>query len=445
LNLFHKPTRTEAVIRGSNHLSGSSDEPGNATGSTPDDAQRASLLSWRIAVMAFFGGIGGGVVFPILPTLGLRMGLSALMIGVILAANRMVRIGMNPFTGALVDRFGGHGVIAAGLFIEGVGTLGYIAALHFAAPAAWFLGGRLVWGAGSSLLFVGAVAAVLAASSGGNRGRLVARARSAISLGVPGGLVLGGLVTEFFSADAAFFAALIISVGTGVAALVGIPRLRPAGDGEPASPPSLRGLTLIVRQRRLAGIWLYAALVSFAVQGLLLATLVLLVDRRGTSIAGFGPEGSAGLLLAILMLAYAGTSLLIGRRLDTLPQRTRYLGRTLALLIAGYLLLAFTHRLGLMLAALVAIGIGTGAVVVPLLTLIGDLVPPGLRGRATAIYQMASDLGSTIGPIVGLVLGVRFGFLAIYAGVALLFLVSLPVVVVLVRAERRAHAAPRAR
>jgi MFS family permease len=110
----------------------------------PDEDRRASLASWRIAVMAFFGGIGGGVVFPILPTLGLRMWLSALMIGAILAANRIVRIGVNPLTGALVDRFGGRGVIASGLFIEGAGTLGYIAALHFAAPAAWFLAGRIV-------------------------------------------------------------------------------------------------------------------------------------------------------------------------------------------------------------------------------------------------------------------------------------------------------------
>ncbi|MGH8215287.1 MAG: MFS transporter [Rhodanobacteraceae bacterium] len=403
--------------------------------SAPGEDHQASLVSWRIAVVAFLGGIGGGVVFPILPTLGLRMGLSAFMVGLILAANRIVRIGMNPLTGVLVDRFGGRGVIAAGLFIEGVGTLGYIAALHFAAPAAWFLAGRLVWGAGSSLLFVGAVAAVLAASSGANRGRLVARARSAISLGVPGGLVLGGLVTDFFSADAAFLAALVLSVASGFAALAGIPRSRRVESPEDKDQTSLHGLLTVLRQRRLAGIWLYAALVSFAVQGLLLATLVLLVERRGISIAGFGAEGSAGLLLAILMLAYAGTSLFIGRRLDALHKRTGLLGASIALLVAGYLVLAFTPTLALIVVALITVGVGTGAIVIPLLTLIGDLVAPGLRGRATAIYQVASDCGGTAGPIVGLMLGVRFGFFAIYAGVAALFVLSLPIAVMLARAE----------
>jgi len=186
----------------------------------------------------------------------------------------------------------------------------------------------------------------------------------------------------------------------------------------------------------LAGIWFYAALVSFSVQGLLLATLVLLVDQRQISLAGFGAEGSAGLLLAILMLAYATTSLLTGRRLDRMRRRTGLLGVTIALLVAGFLLLAFTPALPVILVALVAIGVGTGAIVVPLLTLIGDLVAPGLHGRATAIYQVAADLGGTAGPIVGLVLGVRLGFFAIYAGVAALFVLSLPVAVALVRTER---------
>ncbi len=391
--------------------------------------------------MGFLGGIGGGVVFPILPALGLRMGLSAVVIGVILAANRIVRLGVNPITGSLVDRFGARGVIAAGLFIEGFGTLGYVAALHLGAPTAWFLAGRLVWGAGSSLLFVGAVAAVLTLSSGGNRGRLVARTRSAISLGVPGGLVLGGLVAELVSADAAFFTAMALSICSGLAALAGIPRRRQTFPIEAGSRTSLAGLRGILRQRRLAGIWLYAALVSFSVMGILLATLVLLVDRRGISIAGLGAEGSAGLLLAILMIAYAGTSLMIGRRIDIIRRRTAFLLVAIAFMLAGYLLLAFIHALPLVIVALLAIGLGAGAIVIPLLTLIGDLIAPELRGRATAIYQVASDFGGTAGPILGLYLGYRFGFLPIYLGVAGLFLLSLPIALHLARVERRARRA----
>jgi MFS family permease len=229
----------------------------------------------------------------------------------------------------------------------------------------------------------------------------------------------------------------VLSVATGFAARAGIPRGRPIHAMDTTERTSLHGLLLILRQRRLVGIWFYAALVSFSVQGLLLATLVLLVDQRGISIAGFGAEGSAGLLLAILMLAYAVTSLLTGRRLDAVRRRTSLLGMTIALLVAGYVLLAFTPALTVIVVAL-------GAIVVPLLTLIGDLAAPELRGRATAIYQVAADLGGTAGPIVGLILGVRFGFFAIYGGVAALFALSFPMAIALVRTERhhQRHSAP---
>ncbi|HEX5313907.1 MAG TPA: MFS transporter [Gammaproteobacteria bacterium] len=412
----------------------------NTTSRSSRGQRIANLVSWRIAIMAFLGGIGGGVVFPILPALGQRMGLSAFMIGVILAANRIARLGVNPLTGALTDRYGGRGVIATGLFIEGFGTLGYIAALHFALPAAWFLAGRLIWGVGSSLLFVGAIAAVLTLSESRDRGRFVARARSAVSLGVPGGLVLGGIVADLVSADAAFGVAMALSIAAGFAALAGIPPRAPHTRRRmrEARPQGTRDWLQLLRQRRLAGIWLYAALISFAVQGLLLATLVLLVEQRNTFIADFGAEGSAGLLMAILMLAYAGTSVAIGRRLDLLGRRTVLIVPTVVILIAGFALLAWAPSLAWVLVALIVTGVGTGAAIIPILTLLGDLVPPERRGRATAIYQVAADAGGTLGPILGLVLGVRFGFLFLYGGLALLFVLSLPLALALVRAERSA-------
>ena len=61
---------------------------------------------WAIAGIAFLGGVGGGVVFPILPVIGMDLGISGFMIGLILSANRITRLGFNPVTGSLLDRFG---------------------------------------------------------------------------------------------------------------------------------------------------------------------------------------------------------------------------------------------------------------------------------------------------------------------------------------------------
>lgn len=390
--------------------------------------------------MGFLGGIGGGVVFPILPALGTRMGLSGLVIGIILAANRVTRLAMNPATGSLIDRFGGREVIAAGLMIEGIATLGYIAALHFPVPAAWFMAGRLVWGIGSSFLIVGAVASVLALSTGPERGRFVARVRSAVSLGMPGGLVVGGLVTNFVSVSASFWLATAFSILAGVAALLGIPARSPrdrARRGEAGS--SAGSWRRVLASRELVGVWACAAIVAFSTLGVLLVTLVVLVAQRGLLVPGLGAEGSAGLCMAVLMLAYAGTSALIGRRLDIIARRTTLLLPAMLVLIIGFALLAFAHSLATLVVALFLVGAGTGAIVVPLLALIGDFVVAELRGRATAAYQVASDVGGGIGLVVGLFLGLRFGFRDIYLAIVVLLVLALPVVIKLARTERRAQ------
>ena len=83
-----------------------------------------------LAVIAstFFVGFGG-VVFPILPNLGAVLGISAFTVGVILSANRWVRLVANAPAGALVDRYGTRTPFVVGLFVEGVATLGYVVAL----------------------------------------------------------------------------------------------------------------------------------------------------------------------------------------------------------------------------------------------------------------------------------------------------------------------------
>ena len=50
------------------------------------------------------------------------------------------------------------------------------------------------------------------------------------------------------------------------------------------------------------------ALLFFAVSGVLLATIAVLVDQRALYLFGFGAEGSAGLFMAVLMGARASAS-----------------------------------------------------------------------------------------------------------------------------------------
>jgi len=409
---------------------------------TPASRNRGPVSrSWSIAAIAFVGGVGGGVVFPILPVIGMDLGISGFMIGLILSANRITRLGFNPVTGSLLDRFGARWPVAAGLAIEAVGTLAFSVGLTAASPAAWFLAGRVIWGVGSSLLLVGTLAAVMAIAPTDRRGGMTARVRTAISLGLPAGLVIGGLIADGVSPNAAFLTATGLSVAGALAALAVLP-----GHVRYPDPAPTRG----TRPRRrsedwrellhvpvLRMVWGANALLFFAVSGVLLASLALMVQQRDLYIFGLGAEGSAGLFMAVMMGARASASLAAGRYLDRVASRTGLLFPAMLLVAGGFFGLAVVAQAGTTALVLLLVGAGSGGLTIPMLTLLGDASPRHLHGRALSVYQWSSDLGGALGPAAGLELGHVFGFGVTCAAVGLVLLGMLAPLCVLIVRNRR--------
>ncbi|GAB3676779.1 MFS transporter [Salinisphaera aquimarina] len=379
--------------------------------------------SWGIAAIAFLGGVGGGAVFPILPVIGVDLGISGFMIGLILSANRITRLGFNPITGSLLDRFGARWPVAIGLVIESLGTLAFSVALTAEHPAAWFLAGRIIWGVGSSLLLVGALAAVMAIAPARSRASMTAGVRTAVSLGLPAGLVIGGLVADQISNNAAFLAATGLSVAAAIAAVFLLPDR--AGSAEP--PPTRSGLRAsrtqawreLLAMPTLRIIFAANALLFFAVSGVLLATVAVLVDTRQLYVFGMNAQGSAGLLMAVLMGARASAALASGRYLDRSNSRTSLLLPAMALVAIGFIGLGQALTVPGAALALLVIGAGSGGLTIPMITLLGDIAPRHLHGRALSIYQWSSDFGGALGPAAGLELGRYVGYGWSYAVVGL--------------------------
>ncbi|MES1930887.1 major facilitator superfamily protein [Salinisphaera dokdonensis CL-ES53] len=353
-------------------------------------------------------------MFPILPVVGIDLGISAFMVGLILSANRITRLGFNPITGSLLDRFGARWPVAIGLVIEALGTLAFSIALVSEQPAAWFLAGRIIWGVGSSLLLVGALAAVMAIAPARTRAGMTAKVRTAVSLGLPAGLVLGGLVADQVSNNAAFLTATALSVVAAIAAVF----LLPDQAGEPAgraaradsATPRTQAWRELLAMPTLRIIFAANALLFFAVSGVLLATVAVLVDTRALYVFGMNAQGSAGLLMAVLMGARASTALACGRYLDHSDSRTRLLLPSMALVAIGFVGLGLAGDAVSASLALLVIGAGSGGLTIPMITLLGDVAPRHLHGRALSIYQWSSDLGGALGPAAGLELGRAFGY-----------------------------------
>lgn len=400
---------------------------------------------WAIAAIAFIGGLGGGAVFPILPVVGVALGISGFLIGVILSANRLTRLAFNPITGTLLDRFGARWPVTAGLLLETVGTLVFCVALRSAQPALWFLLGRVIWGMGSSLMLVGCLSAVMAIASDRSRASMTARVRTAVSLGAPGGLVLGGLVADLGSPTIAFLTASGLSLLGALAATCLVPakaaRDRPKRSRAANARQRRVDWTRILRMPTLRVIWTANALLFLALSGILLATTAVLVQSRELFVFGLNAQGSAGVLMAVVIGARGVSSLACGSYLDRSATRTRLLLPAMLLVAIGFVLLGQAGQVGLAIVALLLVGIGAGGLSIPMLTLLGDITPAHLHGRALSVYQWSSDLGGAVGPALGLVFGPMIGYGWLYGGVGVAILGMVLPLRMLVAEERRQSAA----
>ncbi|HEU4610883.1 MAG TPA: MFS transporter, partial [Kofleriaceae bacterium] len=105
---------------------------------------KSRSLALALAPGTLLAGVAGGIVFPIFPIVGLRVGLSLPFIGVILAANRAVRVVTSPLIGTIVDRIGGRRTLLVGLAIQIVVIGLYLAGMLTGHPGPCVLAGRLL-------------------------------------------------------------------------------------------------------------------------------------------------------------------------------------------------------------------------------------------------------------------------------------------------------------
>jgi DHA1 family multidrug resistance protein-like MFS transporter len=365
-----------------------------------------------LVVSTFFAGFGGGVVFPVLPTLGTVLGISPFLVGLILSGNRFTRIVANAPAGALVDRFGARKPLIVGLFIEGIATFGYVAALYFPGPAAWFLGARIVWGIGSALMFATAYTIASDVSKSGSRGTNMGIVRGGMTFGFPAGLVAGGVVSELASVPVAFGLAAGLALMAGVLAYLTVPETHVSGQRTRVKPWEIDTNPSVL------AVGFVNASLYFAYFGVLFASLVLFLEAQTIGIAGLDARGSSGALMAVTVLFGSVWMFGGGKASDMLERRMPILVVFLSVFLVGFLVLASVRGLLGVLAACTLIGTGYGGTSGPMLALLADLTPDNRMGRAMGTMNVLGDLGGGLGPLVSLPLVQVIGFPALYAACA---------------------------
>ena len=342
--------------------------------------------------------MAGGIAFPILPTVGERVGLSLAFIGVILAANRAARIVANPLVGLITDRQGGRRTLLAGLVIQIAVMFLYWLGVKTSHAGALFLAGRILHGPGSSAVFVAGQALALHLAAPDARGQAGGIVRGAAAVGVPVGLVLGGVLADAWGEAATFELASVALVVATAIAFFAVPDARVE-----AKRPSLRETASALSDPRIAAIGGLSFAASFAGSGLVLTTTVLLVKARHLGLAGLPERASASLFMGWLVVAEAVTMPVFGRLGDRRAAHAWIATLGVALLVPSLLLVAHAHTPAAYAIGLGLLGAGVGALGPSVLALLGDLAPPHLRGVSVGALQVCSDVGGAAGPLVGTV------------------------------------------
>ncbi|WP_035588501.1 MFS transporter [Hippea jasoniae] len=379
-------------------------------------------LGFVLPLVVFLGGIGGGIVFPILPVLSLQFGLSAFFIGLIISANKITRIFVNQFVGLVIDSFGGKTPLVCGLLLESLGSIFYVISLYIC--HGWLmLAGRVIWGVGSAFVFISANTIALNRSTRKNRGQFTAKVRIALSLGVPAGLVIGGIFSSLFSNLTAFL--LSVSASFIGAFIVLVFFKEEKIEKFKASFKLKESFGFIIKNPDLAVISTGNLLTFFSVQGVVMATLVIFLSFKHIFFFVNDARFSSGIAMSIMMVSSGLAGVIASKIIDKLAIRSIIGFPAVAIVICGFILLGIANTALDVLIALIMIGVSVGINNITLLSILGDFTTINQRGRAVGLYQLLGDIGGSLGPLFGIEIGIHCSFKVMYILTAVIFAFNL--------------------
>ena len=393
--------------------------------------QRELLLPLGVALALSL--TGDSTLYAVLPNQAVVVGVGLGAVGVLLGANRLVRIPANPLAGALYDRRGRRGLFLLGLVLGILSTLAYGVVRGF-----WpMLAARLLWGIAWSLINVGGYTMILDRSSRADRGQMTGFYQVFYLLGLTVSPLVGGTLTDVLGFQPAVaICAGLSAVGLAVA-MVALPETRPeqavAGPRAPGLRLTLRHL-LTLRQadrRLLLAAGLYFA-IFFVSGGVLMSTISLYLGQRwagGLAIGRVtvGVASMAGGMLALRSLLGIAAGPVAGTLSDRLRSRWPVVRLGLFLGILGFALLSVGGGVMSVAGGVTLVALSSGALIATLAAVVGDLAAGRQQGLTMGVMATAGDAGSAAGPLLAYALAVVVDLRWVYmlcAGILALGLVA---------------------
>ena len=343
-----------------------------------------------LTAVAFSVALGFGIVAPAIPLFAKNFGVSNFAAGAVISVFALVRFVSAPFAGRMVNRLGERLVLATGIGIVGVSSL--LAGFSNSYPQLLVLRG--IGGFGSAMFTVSSFALLLRVVAPNQRGRAAGTYQTGFLLGAIAGPAFGGPLTAW-SLRAPFFVYAITLLAAGAVATVFLARtaLREhevvAGTADHAPTPLATALRSSAYRAAVANNFAVGWAV-FGVRSSLIPLFVVEGLRLGPAWTGAGLAISAVVQALVLIPA--------GRLVDERGRRP-FLRAGAAFGLAAGLAMALAGSAPLFLIGMALYGTGSAMLGVSSAAIVGDVIG-GRGGTPVATFQMASDAGAFLGPLV---------------------------------------------
>jgi MFS family permease len=422
----------------------------NAALTVQRQAFSAERILWLTGLGIAISMLGDIALYVVLPTHTAQAGIALADVGLMLSANRAIRIFINSPYGVLIERLPRRWVMLFSIFI------GTISTLLYTVPSFWpLLVGRLLWGIAWSGVWMGGSNMALDIANHTNRGRFVGRLQMWGFIGQGVSALISGILTDWLGYTSAFYVFAAASLVMGVAWLLWLPETRREQTSRAEMiPPPLEPLPIpeeIILEEaakhpaKRSRASLVLATVIMALNWLIFlgamgATLSLLLQERvGSSVmiaslliplATFTGTLSAGTqVLGVL------TAPLSGRLSDRSGSRWALV--VLALVLGAVALLITKDGVGITIVlAVLLTGIVTSILQTQAVTVAGDYARANQQGRIIGILNTAGDIGSAAGPYLAFLVLPLIGLEGIFTLMAALVLLALPWVMWMAWRER---------
>ena len=331
---------------------------------------------------------GVGVVVPLLPVYAQNLGAGGLYIGLIFGAFALSRTFFLPYFGRLSDRKGRKPFIVAGLLSYGLISLAFV----FAHSVESLIVIRFFHGIASSMMMPVIQAYIGDITPPGREGFVMGMFNMSMFLGLSLGPVIGGVVNDHYSMQAAFYSmGFLAFFGFGLSQTLLPPRESERIIQKERPPVAWR---VILKDRMIAALFIYR-LAYTACIGMVWGFLPVLADME------FGLSSAAIGLLVMLGVFFSG---LIQTPMGYLADRVNKRGMAFvggSIVVLATLLYGWADGFRDLVLAGLLFGIGGGIAMPPHMAL---SVIKGAQKEAMGSVMGLMTMGHSLGMLTGALL-----------------------------------------